>query len=153
MGLISRVSSRTYRFPRVFRLDRIKSGRIYETKMAEASDFQSVIQTALAQRSAVRGLKEGVRSVAAGQAEVVFLAGDVNNAEYKTLVEAICKESKVPLINVDSKEILGQWAGLAKIDEEGEVTKARACGCVSVRRIPAGPSGEKLKAFISTASS
>lgn len=114
----------------------------------EPTDFQSVIQTSIATRQALRGLKEVTRSVAQGQAEVVFLASDVGEAAYKTLVEAICRENKTALINVDSKEILGQWAGLSKLDEEGEVVKARSCGAVSVKRIPSSPEGEKLKAFI-----
>lgn len=114
----------------------------------EPSDFQSVIQSTVSTRNAVMGLKESVRAVAQGNSEVLFLAGDVSEAAYKQLVEAICRENKTPLINVDSKEILGQWCGLAKLDEEGEVVKARSCGVVSVKRIPAGPSGDKLKAFI-----
>jgi small subunit ribosomal protein S12e len=118
----------------------------------EASDFQTCIQSAVSTRSAVMGLKESVRAVAQGSSEVVFLAGDVGEAQYKSLVEAICRENKTPLVNVDSKEILGQWCGLAKLDEEGEVVKARSCGVVSIRKIPGGPSGEKLKAFIQASS-
>lgn len=114
----------------------------------EPTDFQSVIQSSVSTRAAVMGLKEVVRSVANSNSQVVFLATDVNEKQYKALVQAICQENKTPLVNVDSKEILGQWCGLAKLDEEGEVVKARSCGCVSVTKIPSGPSGEKLKAFI-----
>jgi len=114
----------------------------------EATDFQSVIQQQVSTRNAVMGLKEVVRSVAENKSAAVFLASDVGEAQYKALVEAICRENKTALINVDSKEILGQWCGLAKVDEEGEVVKARSCGAVSLRSVPATPSGEKLKAFI-----
>merc|ERR1712018_128053 len=99
-------------------------------------------------RQAVKGLKEVVRAVSNNSSQVVFLASDVNEAQYKALVEAICRENKTPLINVDDKNILGQWCGLAKVDEEGEVVKARGCGCVSLKTLPASPSGEKLKAYI-----
>merc|ERR1712088_687766 len=83
----------------------------------EQTDIQSSISTAKARRDLV-------------------LASDVNSAEYKALVTAITKEGKTALINVDSKEILGTWCGLSKIDEEGEVVKARACGCVGLKSIP-----------------
>lgn len=117
----------------------------------EASDFQAVINSSLNSRTASKGLKEAVRSIAQGNAECVFLATDVNEKEYKSLVEGICREQKTALINVDSKEILGQWCGLSKIDDEGEVVRARSCGVVAIRRIPASEAGEKLKAFISQA--
>lgn len=114
----------------------------------DATDFQTVIQQSLSTRHAWMGLKETVRSVAQGTSSLVFLASDVGEAQYKALVTAICKENKTPLINVDSKEILGQWCGLAKLDEEGEVVKARSTGCISLKTIPNSPSGEKLKEFI-----
>merc|ERR1712088_552989 len=93
----------------------------------EQTDIQSSISTAKARRDLVMGLKETVRLVAAGQAELVVLASDV-----------------------DSKEILGTWCGLSKIDEEGEVVKARACGCVGLKSIPNNDAGNKVKAFIQT---
>lgn len=115
----------------------------------EPSDFQSVIQHAKQTRNLLMGLKETVRSVATGNSQLVFMATDVSEAQYKSLIEAICKENKTALIKVDSKELLGQWCGLTKVDEEGEVVKARSCGAVSVKHIPASISGEKVKSFIS----
>ena len=63
----------------------------------EQTDIQSSISTAKARRDLVMGLKETVRLVAAGQAELVVLASDVNSAEYKALVTAITKEGKTAL--------------------------------------------------------
>lgn len=114
----------------------------------ESTDFQDVIHTSVSTRCAWMGLKEVTSSVAQGKSACVFLATDVNEAQYKALVEAICRENKTALIQVDSKELLGQWCGLAKLDEEGEVAKARSCGCVSIRTLPNSPAGEKLKEFI-----
>ena len=119
----------------------------------EPSDFQSVINSSLNSRTAYKGLKEATRTITQGNAEVVFLATDVNEKEYKNLIEAICKEQKTALINVDSKEILGQWCGLSKIDDEGEVVRARSCGVVAIKKIPGTEAGEKLKAFIGQSSS
>ena len=118
----------------------------------EPSDFQSVINSSVNSRTAKKGLKEAARTIAQGHAEVVFLATDVNEKEFINLIENLCKEQKTALINVDSKEILGQWCGLSKIDDEGEVVRARACGVVAIKKIPSTEAGEKLKAFIGQSS-
>lgn len=114
----------------------------------EQADIQDVLKIQIATRNAKMGLKEATRLVAQNGAELVIMASDVNSAEYKSLIDAIARESKTPLINVDSKEILGTWCGLSKTDEEGEVTKARPCGVVALKTIPNSAAGEKLKQFI-----
>jgi len=114
----------------------------------EQEDIQNIVGQQVAHRQAVLGLRSSVKLIAQGQAELVILASDVNEAQYKALVEAISRENKTALINVDSKEILGTWAGLSKIDEEGEVVKARSCGVLALKAIPSSAAGEKLKAYI-----
>lgn len=114
----------------------------------EPADFQQVITTCKQSRNLLMGIKETVRSIVAGQAQLVFLASDVNEKQYLAVIESACNENKTPLIKVDSKTLLGQWCGLARIDEEGEVIKARACGTCSLKQIPAGPSGDKVREFI-----
>lgn len=114
----------------------------------EQEDIQNIVGQQVAHRQAVLGLRSAVKLIAQGQAELVILASDVNEAQYKALVEAISRENKTALINVDSKEILGTWAGLSKIDEEGEVVKARSCGVLALKAIPSSAAGEKLKAYI-----
>jgi len=118
----------------------------------DGSDIQPLVSTSMAQRTGVCGFRQVTRQVAQGNAQCVILAEDTSEGELKKIVEAICKENKVPCINVSSKELLGQWAGLAKIDDEGEVVKARPCSSVCINRIPNTPAGEKLKAYISASS-
>jgi len=113
-----------------------------------AEEFEQSVRLSTQQRQAKVGYKEVIRQIMQGHATVVFLADDTSEQAIKDLIEAGCRESKVPLIKVDSKETLGKWAGLAKIDDEGEVVKARSASCVGLSRIPVGPAGEKLKAFI-----
>jgi len=114
----------------------------------EQEDIQNVVVQQIANRNAVHGLRTCTKLIAQGQAEVCLLAKDVTEKEYKNLIEAITRENKTALINVDSKETLGTWAGLAKIDEEGEVVKARSTGVLCLKSIPSSAAGEKLRAYI-----
>jgi len=116
----------------------------------EPSDLSEIIRGAKAQRQCSIGLNETARAIEQGNAAVCISAQDHTEKNAMNLVEALCGENKTPLIKVDKKELLGEWAGLAKLDEEGNVAKARPCGCLAIRSIPAGPAGEKVKAFIAS---
>lgn len=111
----------------------------------ESSDMQAVIQSALITRSAKLGLKEVARMVAQGQAAACVLATDVSEKEYKSVIQGLCRETKTPLLEVDSKETLGLWCGLSKVDDEGEVVRARSCGVMAIRNIPNTEAGNKFK--------
>jgi ribosomal protein L7Ae-like RNA K-turn-binding protein len=53
-------------------------------------------------------------------------------AEYLKLIEALCTEHNIQLIKVSDAKVLGQWAGLAKIDREGKPRKVVGCSCVVI---------------------
>jgi len=114
----------------------------------EPQDLSAILRGARNQRHAYLGLNEAVRAMEQGGVELCILANDVNDEAYRSLVEALANETRTALIKVDSRELLGEWAGLARLDEEGNVAKARPCGVVAIKHIPAGPSGEKVKAHI-----
>lgn len=54
------------------------------------------------------------------------------SAEYLKLIEALCTEHNIQLIKVSDAKVLGQWAGLAKIDREGKPRKVVGCSCVVI---------------------
>ena len=60
--------------------------------------------------------------------QLAILADDCNQPDYKKLIEALCAEQSVNLISVPEQQTLGQWAGLCKIDSEGEARKVRRGG-------------------------
>ena len=61
--------------------------------------------------------------------QLCVLAEDCNQPDYKKLIEALCAEKNVSLLSVPEAKQLGQWAGLCKIDAEGEARKARGRAC------------------------
>ena len=53
--------------------------------------------------------------------------------EYIKLIEALCAEHKINLIKVGDAKVLGTWAGLCKIDREGNPCKVVGCSCIVVK--------------------
>lgn len=47
-------------------------------------------------------------------------------------MRALCSTNSIPLVMVPSGTDLGEWAGLCKIDREGNATKVVKCSCVAV---------------------
>jgi small subunit ribosomal protein S12e len=53
--------------------------------------------------------------------------------EYVKLIKALCAEHKINLIKVGDAKVLGTWAGLCKIDKEGNPRKVVGGTCVVVK--------------------
>lgn len=70
------------------------------------------------------------KSQICAQGQLCVLAEDCNQPDYKKLIEALCAEHNVSLLAVPEAKQLGQWAGLCKIDAEGEARKVRSCAAV-----------------------
>ena len=51
----------------------------------------------------------------------------------KKLVEALCREHNIDLIQVPKNTQLGEWAGLCKIDAEGNPKKVVKCSMAVVK--------------------
>uniref|UniRef100_A0A7S4RAN6 40S ribosomal protein S12 n=1 Tax=Alexandrium monilatum TaxID=311494 RepID=A0A7S4RAN6_9DINO len=91
-----------------------------------------VLKSALVVDGAVRGLHEVAKYIDAGKAQVVFLAESCNEPGYKKLVQGLCVEKNVPLVDVPDNKSLGEWAGLCKIDKDGLPRKVVGASCVAV---------------------
>ena len=68
-----------------------------------------------------------------GKAQLCVLSSNCDKNEYLQLVEALCAAHEVDLIKVEDGKKLGEWAGLCKIDKEGNPRKVVGCSCVVVK--------------------
>ncbi len=95
--------------------------------------LQEVLKKALVHDGLVRGLNEAVKAIDRADAQLCVLASDCDDKNYTALVEALCAEHDVSLVKVPEKKKLGEWAGLCKIDEEGNAVKVVGASCVVVK--------------------
>jgi small subunit ribosomal protein S12e len=108
---------------------------------------RKVLKNAMYTDGVVRGLHQVTKAIDGGHAQVVFLSESCNEAVYKKLIQALCAEKQVPLVNVPDSKQLGEWAGLCKIDSEGNPVKVVGASTVAVTDY--GEESEALN-FLST---
>ena len=94
--------------------------------------IRGVLKKALAVDGCIRGLHECAKCIDNGSAQVVFLAESCNEPSYKKLVQGLCLEKNVPLVDVADNKELGEWAGLCKVDKDGQPRKVRGASSVCV---------------------
>ncbi|KAF1803396.1 50S ribosomal protein L30e-like protein [Mucor lusitanicus] len=101
-------------------------------QMSVEDALQEVLRRALVHDGLARGLKEAVKALDRRQAHLAVLCESCTESEYIKLVEALCAEHNINLIKVSDAKKLGEWAGLCKIDREGNARKVVGCSCVAV---------------------
>ncbi|CDI87473.1 40S ribosomal protein S12, putative [Eimeria praecox] len=94
--------------------------------------IKRVLKNALIHDGLARGLHEVAKALDSKRAQACFLAESCSEPAYKKLVEGLCKEHKIPLIEVADRLELGQWAGLCRIDSEGAPRRVVKASCVAV---------------------
>mmetsp|Transcript_2625 Transcript_2625/g.9614 ORF Transcript_2625/g.9614 Transcript_2625/m.9614 type:complete len:147 (+) Transcript_2625:82-522(+) len=94
--------------------------------------LQLVLKKALAHTGLSRGLRESVRAIEQGKAELCVLAQNCDQADYTKLIKALCKENNVHLLTVPEAKKLGEWVGLCKLDTEGQARKVVGASSVVV---------------------
>ncbi|PWN43011.1 putative 40S ribosomal protein S12 [Ceraceosorus guamensis] len=109
--------------------------------------LQEVLKKALIHDGLARGLRECAKALDRRQAHLCVLVETCTEAEYIKLIEALCTEHKIDLLKVSDPKTLGTWAGLCKIDREGNPRKVVGCSCVVVRDY--GEESEGLNVLLS----
>ncbi|PWN94361.1 putative 40S ribosomal protein S12 [Acaromyces ingoldii] len=109
--------------------------------------LQEVLKKALIHDGLARGLRECAKALDRRQAHLCVLVETCNEQEYIKLIEALCTEHKIDLLKVSDPKTLGTWAGLCKIDREGNPRKVVGCSCVVVRDY--GEESEGLNVLLS----
>jgi small subunit ribosomal protein S12e len=100
--------------------------------------LRSVLNNAKYSDNLARGLHEVCKALESQEKPALcILAEDCQEAKYKQLITALCKEKGVSLVKVDQRVALGEWVGLCKVDETGTARKIRGCSSVAVRKVGA----------------
>merc|ERR1712144_15964 len=95
--------------------------------------LQEILKQAMVHDGLSRGLREAVKALDKRTALLCVLANNCDEQTYVKLIEALCAEHSINLLKVDDNKKLGEWAGLCKIDNEGNARKVVGCSCVVVR--------------------
>ncbi|WZZ33467.1 LOW QUALITY PROTEIN: hypothetical protein YC2023_016868 [Brassica napus] len=88
--------------------------------------LELTLRKARAHGGVVRGLHESAKLI---EKRVAQLCPD-----YVKLVKALCGDHSINLLTVPSAKTLGEWAGLCKIDSEGNARKVVGCSCLVVKK-------------------
>lgn len=103
-----------------------------EVELDLNDSLKIALKNALVHDGLRRGLHECAKALDRRTAKLCCLAGDCDSDEFKTLVQALSDEAGVPLVTVDTRRQLGEFAGLSKINAEGEVSKVVNCSVAVV---------------------
>eukprot|EP00831_Metopus_contortus_P019042 TRINITY_DN18193_c0_g1_i1.p2 TRINITY_DN18193_c0_g1~~TRINITY_DN18193_c0_g1_i1.p2 ORF type:complete len:206 (-),score=51.84 TRINITY_DN18193_c0_g1_i1:216-833(-) len=130
MGFLSCSINLTFNF-------KMEDGDVAAAGAGPVMDVQTAVKEVLKKAAyhdtLVRGLREAVKALDKRQAVLCVLADSLTEPAITVLVEALCAEHEIPLIKVADPKTLGEWAGLCKIDREGEARKVVGCSCVVLK--------------------
>ena len=113
-----------------------------ETPATVEDALRIVLRKSLEVNGLVRGLSEVARSLDRRVAHLCILAEDCDDAGYKKLIQALCKQNNIDIVSVKERKVLAEWAGLQKFDRTGNAKKTFKCSCVAIRDF-----GERTKAL------
>ncbi len=81
--------------------------------MADVNKTYEAIEIARKTGKLSKGTNEVTKHIERGDAKLVIIAKDVNPPEVIMHIKPLCKEKKIPFVEVPSKEELGAAAGLS----------------------------------------
>lgn len=104
-------------------------------EMTLATAVPAVLRQAAVHGGLACGLREVVAALDRGDAVFCVLARDCDEPAYVRLVEALCAARQITLVRVPEGRTLGQWAGLCKVDRDGQPCKVRRCSACVVKGV------------------
>ena len=80
--------------------------QVQEAPLNRETAIQKALKIALTRGTVVKGISEVLKSLEAQKAKIIFLAEDCDNDQYKSTINALAAEFKVPVLGVESWEKL-----------------------------------------------
>ncbi|KAH3671765.1 hypothetical protein WICMUC_004576 [Wickerhamomyces mucosus] len=116
-------------------VEQVEQVVVEESSITIEDALKAVLRTSLIHDGLARGLRESSKALSKGEAQLAVLNDSVTEASIVTLIEALCNEpeEKIPLIKVSDSKLLGEWAGLGKIDRDGNARKVVGASVVVVK--------------------
>ena len=105
---------------------------VEETIQDLSQAIRKVLKIARSKDGLCRGIHEVIKALEHNQVKVLFLAKSIDEANYKNIIVALCKEKNVTIVEVADNKTLGEWSGLCKIDKEGQPRKVVGASCVAI---------------------
>uniref|UniRef100_A0A1B6GJI8 40S ribosomal protein S12 n=1 Tax=Cuerna arida TaxID=1464854 RepID=A0A1B6GJI8_9HEMI len=95
--------------------------------------LKEVLKNSLKADGIIRGAHQVCKEIEKQQALLCILSENCDQAEYKKILTALCREQQVPLMKIDDNKMLGEWSGLCKIDQNGKARKVVGCSAVVIK--------------------
>lgn len=115
--------------------------------------FRRIIQTSNNDSLLAKGIHEVCKAIETKdeklKAQYVVLAKNCDEANYVKIVKGLAAQNKIPVIEIEQGQTLGEWLGICKYDKNKNVTKARKCSSVAIRGFSADVKEEEKKIFLS----
>lgn len=113
--------------------------------------FKRVIQTASNDSLLAKGIHEVCKAIEAKdeklKAKWIVLAKNCDEANYVKIIKGLAAQNKIPVVEIEQGETLGEWLSMCKYDKNKNVTKQRKCSSVAIRGFSADVKEEEKKVF------
>eukprot|EP01060_Flectonema_neradi_P031880 TRINITY_DN4951_c0_g1_i1.p2 TRINITY_DN4951_c0_g1~~TRINITY_DN4951_c0_g1_i1.p2 ORF type:complete len:135 (+),score=29.38 TRINITY_DN4951_c0_g1_i1:638-1042(+) len=94
--------------------------------------FILVLKKARIHNGIVRGLNQTVRALEKRVVLLCVIAEDCEEEAYITLIDKLAQETTVDIVRVPEKKKLGEWVGLAKYDQHGNIKKVISTSSIAI---------------------
>ena len=129
--------------------------QVESKELTKESAIQLVIQRALNVNGVLKGISETIKALENGKVQLIFLAEDCDNSQYKETLTALANQHKVKIISVDTWEDLKDYcklglpsATIKKIAEDkGKDAKIKP-RCSSAAIVDFGEEHKEAKDFL-----
>jgi len=110
-----------------------QDGEVAVSESTIQDALKVVVKKAMIHDGLVRGLRECAKALDRKDAQLCIMAADCNDKAYRKLIIALCKNHDVSLLEVPTREELGDLSGLFKLDEEDNHRRKVKTSCVVIR--------------------